>query len=121
MKEPDQHTSPIKSPKQLITVVVLAFAIPVVVILLVTQLVTGGRYGSHESDKDVLSRIQAAGHVVIGEAGPPKGSLTGDAVYGQVCKTCHETGLASAPKLGDKGAWGPRISQGQTTLVQHAV
>ena len=121
MKEPDQHSSPIKSPKQLIIVVVLAFLIPIVVIVLVTQLVTGGRYGSSESDKDVLARIQAVGHVVIGEAGPPKGTLAGDAVYGQVCKTCHEAGLAGAPKMGDKGAWGPRIAQGQSTVVQHAV
>jgi len=121
MKEPDQHSSPIKSPKQLIIVVVLAFVIPVVVIVLVTQLVTGGRYGSNESDKDVLARIQAVGHVVIGEAGPPKGTLAGDAVYGQVCKTCHEAGLAGAPKMGDKGAWGPRIAQGQSTVTQHAV
>jgi len=121
MKEPDQHSSPIKSPKQLIIVVVLAFVIPVVVIVLVTQLVTGVRYGSNESDKDVLARIQAVGHVVLGEAGPPKGTLAGDAVYGQVCKTCHEAGLAGAPKLGDKGAWGPRIAQGQSAAVQHAV
>src|SRR5206468_7056775 len=121
MKEPDQHSSPIKSPKQLIIVVVLAFVVPIVVIVLVTQLVTGGRYGSSESDKDVLARIQPVGHVVIGEAGPPKGTLSGDAVYGQVCKTCHEAGLAGAPKMGDKGAWGPRIAQGQSTVVQHAV
>jgi cytochrome c5 len=121
MKEPDQHSSPIKSPKQLIIVVVLAFVIPVVVIVLVTQLVTGVRYGSNESDKDVLARIQAVGHVVLGEAGAPKGTLAGDAVYGQVCKTCHEAGLAGAPKLGDKGAWGPRIAQGQSAAVQHAV
>src|SRR5439155_1145039 len=76
---------------------------------------------SNESEKDVLARIQAVGHVVIGEAGPAKGTLAGDAVYGQVCKTCHEAGLAGAPKMGDKGAWGPRIAQGQSTVVQHAV
>src|SRR5204863_5896385 len=121
MKEPDQHSSPIKSPKQLIIVVVLAFVVPIVVIVLVTQLVTSGRYGSSESDKDVLARIQAVGHVVIGETGPAKGTLAGDAVFGQVCKTCHEAGLAGAPKMGDKGAWGPRIAQGQSTVVQHAV
>jgi cytochrome c5 len=121
MKEHDPHSSPIKSPQQLVVVVVLAFVIPVVVIVLVTQLVTGGRFGAHDSDKDVLSRIKAVGNVVIGEPAPPKGSLAGDAVYGQVCKSCHEAGLAGAPKVGDKGAWGPRIAQGQSTAVQHAV
>src|SRR4051812_5714417 len=99
MTEHDAHSSPIKSPKQLIIVVVLAFLVPIVVILLVSQLVTSGRMGSHDSEKEVLSRIQAVGHVVIGDAGGPKGTLTGDAVYNQVCKTCHEAGLAGAPKI----------------------
>jgi cytochrome c5 len=121
MKETDPHSSPIKSPKQLIIVVVLAFVVPIVVIVLVTQLVTGVRQGSHESDKEILSRIRAVGNVVIGEPSAPKGNLAGDAVYGQVCKTCHDAGLAGAPKIGDKGAWGPRIAQTQPTVTQHAI
>jgi cytochrome c5 len=121
MKEPDQHTSPIKSPKQLIVIVVLAFVVPILLIVLLTQLVTGVRQGAHESDARVLSRIRAVGTVALADADPPKGNLTGDAVYGQVCKTCHETGLAGAPKIGDKGAWGARLAQGQATVVGHAI
>ncbi len=121
MKESDPHSSPIKSPKQLIIVVVLAFVVPIVVIVLLTQLVTGGWKGAHEDDKQILSRIQAVGTVVIGEPSASKGNLAGDAVYGQVCKTCHDAGLAGAPKIGDKGAWGPRIAQTQSTVTQHAI
>jgi cytochrome c5 len=121
MKESDPHSSPIKSPKQLIIVVVLAFVVPIVVIVLLTQLVTGGWQGSHEDDKQILSRIKAVGTVVIGEPSAPKGNLAGDAVYGQVCKTCHDAGLAGAPKIGDKNAWGPRIGQGQPSVIQHAI
>jgi cytochrome c5 len=121
MKESDPHSSPIKSPKQLIIVVVLAFVVPIVVIVLLSQLVTGGWQGSHDGDKQVLSRIKAVGNVVIGEPSAPKGNLAGDAVYLQVCKTCHDAGLAGAPKIGDKSAWGPRIAQGQPPVIQHAV
>ena len=121
MKESDPHSSPIKSPKQLIIVVLLAFVVPIVVIVLVTQLVTGVRQGSSESEKEILSRIKAVGNVVIGEPSAAKGNLAGDAVYGQVCKTCHDAGLAGAPKIGDKSAWGPRVAQGQSTVTQHAV
>jgi cytochrome c5 len=121
MKETDPHSSPIKSPRQLIIVVVLAFVVPIVVIVLLTQLVTGGWQGAHEDDKQILSRIQAVGNVVIGEPSAPKGNLTGDAVYGQVCKTCHDAGLAGAPKIGDKGAWAPRIAQTQPSVTQHAI
>jgi cytochrome c5 len=69
----------------------------------------------------VLERIKPVGMVVIAEATGPKGSLTGEQVYGQICKTCHEGGLAGAPKTGDKAAWGPRIAQGEKVLVQHAI
>ncbi len=36
------------------------------------------------------------------------------------CMACHATGAAGAPKLGDKAAWAPRISQGMDTLHKHA-
>ena len=29
--------------------------------------------------------------------------------------------MAGAPKLGDKGNWGPRVAQGLDTLVKHAI
>jgi len=45
----------------------------------------------------------------------------GTDVYQNVCKVCHEAGLAGAPKTGDKAAWGPRIAQGKATLYEHAV
>ena len=121
MQEHDQHVSPIKSPRQLVVVVALAFLVPIVLIVLVSQLVTGGPHDRDESDPRVLSRIRAFGTVAMADTSAPKGNLAGDAVYGQVCKTCHEAGIAGAPKAGDKGAWTARIAQGQATLVKHAI
>jgi len=119
--EHDQHVSPIKSPKQLIIVVLLAFAIPVALIGLLSQLVTSGSQAGHENEDAVLARIKPVGSIVMAEATGPKGNLTGEQVFTQVCKTCHEAGLAGAPKAGDKTAWGPRIAQGEKTLLQHAI
>ena len=45
----------------------------------------------------------------------------GEAVYKQVCTSCHAAGVAGSPKLGDKAAWDPRIKEGLATLVTHAV
>lgn len=45
----------------------------------------------------------------------------GTDVYQNVCKVCHQAGVAGAPKAGDKAAWGPRIAQGKATLYEHAV
>ena len=118
MEEHDEHVSPIKTPKQLITVVVLAFVVPIGLALLISQLVTSGARGAREDDSAIMARIQPVGHVVL--AGP-RVPLTGEQIYGQVCKTCHETGLLNAPKFGDKAAWAKVIAQGQAVTVGHAL
>jgi len=48
-------------------------------------------------------------------------AMSGEQVYNTVCFACHATGAAGAPKLGDKADWGPRIAQGEDTLVKHAI
>src|SRR6202171_443927 len=111
-----------KSHKQLIIVVVLAFAIPIALIVSLSQLVTGMKPpGSAEADSQLLSRIKPFGEVTIADASSPKGNLSGDQVYQSVCKTCHEPGIAGAPKVGDKAAWAVPIKRGYETLVQHAI
>ena len=121
MPEHDAHSSPIKTPKQLVIVVLLAFIVPIVIIGLLSQLFTSTSEDTSADEQRVLERIKPVGMVVIAEATGPKGSLTGEQVYGQICKTCHEGGLAGAPKTGDKAAWAPRIGEGEKMLVQHAV
>jgi cytochrome c5 len=120
MNEPDQHSSPIKTPKQLAVVVALAFIVPIALIVLITQLVTGG---PHESGDDaaVLARIAPVGTVQIAAPSGPKGMLTGEQVFAQVCKTCHEAGIAGAHKLGDKAAWAKVIAQGEKLTFEHAI
>lgn len=121
MHEPDQHVSPIKNWKQLVVVVVLAFVVPITIIVLLTQYVTNAPMGVAEDESAVLSRIKPVGEVQLAIASGPKGQLTGEQVYDQVCKTCHEAGLAGAPKVGDKPAWSKVIAQGLVTTVDHAV
>jgi cytochrome c5 len=121
MHEPDQHVSPIKNWKQLVVIVVLAFVVPIVLIVLLSQLVTSGKKGGVEDDTAVLLRIKPVGEVKLATATGPRGQLSGEQVFGQVCKTCHETGLAGAPKVGDKAAWGKVIAQGDKVVVDHAL
>lgn len=42
-------------------------------------------------------------------------------IYNSTCMACHATGAAGAPKVGDTGAWAPRIAQGLDTLHNHAI
>ncbi len=117
----EEHSSPIKTPKQLVIVVLLAFAVPISIVGLVSQLVTSGEHGEKSSPDQVLARIQPVGTVVLAEATGPKGMLTGEQVFNQVCKTCHEAGLAGAPKFGDKAAWAHVVAQGEKTTFEHAI
>jgi cytochrome c5 len=51
-----------------------------------------------------------------------KGSATdGKAVFDGTCTACHSTGVAGAPKLGDKAAWAPRIAKGKDALYHDAL
>ena len=96
MTEPDQHTSPIKTPKQLIIVVALAFIVPIVIIGLLSQLLTSTPHDTSGDEQRVLERIKPVGSVVIADASAPHGNLTGEQVYGQVCKTCHGSRIRAA-------------------------
>lgn len=118
----DEHTSFIKTPRQLAIVVAVAFAVPITLIVLLSQLITSTRpAGSIEAESKVLSRIEPVGQVTLADAGVPAGDKTGEQVFQTVCKACHEAGLAGAPKVGDKAAWAPVVKKGYATLVKHAI
>jgi len=45
----------------------------------------------------------------------------GKAIYESTCVACHATGVANAPKFGDKAAWAPRVATGKSALVKSVV
>lgn len=45
---------------------------------------------------------------------------SGEQVYRETCMVCHGPGLANAPRLGDRQAWGKLIVEGQAVLTAHA-
>jgi cytochrome c5 len=55
-------------------------------------------------------------------AAPAAGAgANGKSTYDSVCLACHGSGVAGAPKLGDKAAWAPRVKQGKDTLYNSAL
>jgi cytochrome c5 len=122
----DSHESPIKTPKQLVTVLVLAFVVPIILIVLLSQLATSGRIFDKDSPsmspEEVAKRIKPVADVAVGAGGGGAKALrSGEQIYRAVCTACHATGIAKAPKFGDKRDWGPRIREGQKALVQVAL
>ena len=119
-----RHESLIKTPKQLVTVLVLAFVAPIIVIVLLAQLATSGRTYDEDakSPEAIAKRIKPVAEVNLGAAGPAGRILkTGEEIYKSVCTTCHATGIANAPKFGDRRDWAPRIREGQKELVRVAL
>lgn len=49
------------------------------------------------------------------------GTTDGKTIFGNLCHSCHEAGIAGAPKVGDKAEWSARIAEGMDTLVKHAL
>ena len=61
----------------------------------------------------------AAGAAIASAAKPDPAK--GKAVYEANCAACHATGVAGAPKAGDKAAWSARIGQGFDGLYNSAL
>lgn len=119
-----EHDSFIKTPKQLITVVVLSFVVPIVVIIALANYMNKtprAGAGSDGTTTTVESRIKpVAGFELKGAAGAAA-LKDGEAVYNAQCGACHNVGAAGAPKLGDTGAWAARIKTGYDALLNSAL
>jgi cytochrome c5 len=86
----------------------------------------------YKPDEIVLENIKPVGQVYIaGESEPEaapaadtavasSGPKSGEEVYNSACMSCHGTGAAGAPKLGDAAAWAPRIAAGMDSLLANA-
>ncbi|KRB94104.1 c-type cytochrome [Noviherbaspirillum sp. Root189] len=123
----NEHESVIKTPKQLVAAVIAAFLIPIICIILLVQYVSNESKSGAGSDslapEAVAERLKPVADVgfTLKDVNAPKVLQTGEAVYKAVCAACHTTGAAGAPKTGDAAGWSSRISQGQATLVEHAI
>jgi len=120
-----EHSSFIKTPGQLITVVVLSLVVPILVIaLLVSYVNTDKRTGAGTDSmtaEAISARIKPVASFELKDASAPKVLRSGETVYKAQCSACHEAGLAGAPKLGDVAAWAPRIKTGYDALLTSAL
>ena len=48
-------------------------------------------------------------------------AVDGKKVYEATCSACHASGVAGAPKLGDKAAWAAHVKEGKEHLYQTAL
>ena len=118
----EDHTGPIKNPKQLLLAVFFSFVVPIFAIIGLVYYVTSDNKpaaGAVNMEKSIAQRLQKVGSVEIRDANRElKG---GEDVFKAQCTTCHTAGVAGAPKFGDAVAWGPRIKTGYDALLTSAL
>ena len=68
----------------------------------------------------VLSLVPVALLLTTTTAQAAQGAKSGEQVYKEACFACHATGVAKAPKFGERTAWAPLIKEGQHVLTAHA-
>jgi cytochrome c5 len=118
----EDHTGPIKTPKQLLLAIVYSFVVPVFAIIGLAYVVSTAFKpvaGAVDLGKSIEQRIAKVGTVEIKDTNGPLKS--GEEVYKAQCVACHGSGAAGAPKYQDKGAWGARIGKGYTALLTSAL
>lgn len=104
------------------------------IILVFTAINLTSDMSEYKPKEIVLENIKPVGQVnVAGEGGgapadaavaaadaEPAAPRSGEAVYNSACMSCHATGAAGAPKVGDAAAWAPRIAAGMDNLMANA-
>ena len=131
----DAHIGPIKNPKQLLLAVFFSFIAPILIIVGLVSYVTSANHPSGEAqgtgmalyglskearDREIAERLKKVGSIEIRDANRPLAA--GEAVFKAQCVACHGApGIPGAPHLNDAAAWGPRIGQGYTALLEHAL
>jgi cytochrome c5 len=127
MSEPNakDHQAFVKTPKQLITVVVLAFAVPITLIWIVVQFVMGDFGASKErpgmSDEAIAKRIRPVAEETLAVAPPRQADRSGKEVVEAVCSKCHASGANGAPKIGDRNAWAKLAAESLSRLTDVAL
>lgn len=149
----EESQSFIKTPRQLITVVILAFVVPITIISLVVHYVDfGTRHGAGAdamTPEAIEARIRPVAGFELADAAAPAGAAQpaqaaaptpaavqvaqsapaatsapaadGKKVYDGTCHVCHGTGVAGAPKYGNKADWAPFLKTGIDAMVKNAI
>jgi len=106
------------------TTIVVTTVVAIVLIVLIWPLSRMGKGSAPAGGADEAElRIQPVARVEMQSVAVAKAdgkARDGATVYKTVCFACHATGVAGAPKTGDKAAWAPRLATGMAALLKSA-
>ena len=123
--DPDSHEGLIRTPQQLVAVLIASFTLPVIVIIMLINFVAWDSKPGAGSDglgaEAVARRIQPVGVSDYKDVTDVKSMKTGEQVFQAQCTACHTSGAVGAPKIGDEAAWAPRVKTGLDALMNSAL
>ena len=116
-------------------VILMALVVFTVIVFFTARTIGGHSFEKMQnSPKAVLQRIQPVGQVRVGKAdqvvvaAAPAASTeaagagkSGEQIYNSTCVACHASGVAGAPKVGDKAAWEARLARGMDDLLNVSI
>jgi cytochrome c5 len=117
------QNSELRSVIETIAVVVGSFVAAVLIIVLLTKDYSSAKTEapSEMASNNTEPVAEVAMDDQSSQSNADSGTIDGAAIVQANCAMCHAGGLMGAPKIGDAGQWGPRITQGKDTLIKHAI
>lgn len=83
---------------------------------------SNARVDAKPSDQpQALAEVKKPGASTETKQPTAAGKDRGQAIYTANCAVCHASGVAGAPKFGDKAAWAPRIKEGNAAMHRTAI
>lgn len=110
--------------------IVLALSAPAIILILAfTSKSPLDTYATAQNNNPLAERIRPV--VTLDDILGPQGEQSMDSTVAEVktpaslyqgaCLACHASGVANAPKFGNKAAWEPRAALGLNVLVQTVI
>ena len=122
------HEFPKTTVKQFVLALLGGLFAPALVFFLIYKMMVGIQAthiedsSSTATETSVVERIKPVAEVNLSaNGGGATQQKSGEEVVQAICAACHAAGALGSPKIGDNGAWSPRIGQGYETLVKHAI
>lgn len=113
-----------ENPNSSKSIMYIVIAISLLLIVAIVPFSMSGKGSAPTANSDDADfRIAPVAKVEMMKAEPVASGKPRDgaAIYSAVCMACHASGVAGAPKAGDKAAWAPRIAQGSATMLKNAI
>ncbi len=111
--------------KKFSIVIILSFVIPIICIIMIVSFVTSGsKIGAGSdilSNESISARIAPVARFDLQDSFTPKVFKTGEQIFSNVCATCHLSGIAGAPRLGDNSSWASIIQAGYNAALKIAI